>query len=149
MRAVVQRVSEGQVTVDGEITGAVGAGVVVLLGVHKDDRPEDAAQLARKIWQLRIFEDDGGKMNRSLEEVGGGALVISQFTLYGDVRKGRRPSWNSAAPPELANTLYEAFCADLRALGCPVETGVFQAKMKVSLVNEGPVTILMDTERQL
>ena len=149
MRAVIQRVSEACVTVDGAVTGAVGRGVLVLLGVAGADTEEDCAYLARKVWQLRIFPDDAGLMNLSLEEIGGAALVVSQFTLYGDVRKGRRPSWNKAAPPEQANRLYERFCADLRALGCPVETGIFQASMQVALVNDGPVTILMDSEKQL
>ena len=149
MRAVVQRVSQGQVVVEGEVTGAVGEGVLVLLGVRDGDGEAEADYLAKKIYGLRIFKDEAGKMNLSVGEIGGGALVVSQFTLYGDCRKGRRPSFNSAAPPEEANRLYEYFCDALRGLGCPVETGRFQATMSVSLINEGPVTLLLDTEKQI
>lgn len=149
MRVVMQRVSSAQVTVEGQVVGSVGPGAMILVGVRAEDTAADADALARKVWQLRIFEDAEGKMNRSLEETGGAALVVSQFTLYADTRKGRRPSWNRAAPPELARALYEHFCAALRGLGCPVETGIFQAKMQVSLCNEGPVTLLVDSEREL
>jgi len=148
MRAVVQRVTQASVTVDGEITGSIDKGVLILVGVGREDTDDDASYLAKKIWGLRIFEDDRGLMNLSLSEVGGQALVVSQFTLYGDVKKGRRPSWNKAGPPELANELYERFCVHLRALGCHVETGIFQATMAVSLVNDGPVTLLIDSEKQ-
>ena len=149
MRAVVQRVSQGQVVVEGEVTGSVGQGVLVLLGVKAGDVEADADYLARKIYGLRIFKDDAGKMNLSTQDIGGGALVVSQFTLYGDCRKGRRPSYNHAAPPEEANRLYLYFCEALKALGCPVETGRFQRTMSVSLINEGPVTLLLDSEKQI
>jgi D-tyrosyl-tRNA(Tyr) deacylase len=147
MRAVVQRVSSAQVLVSGQVVGEVGIGLVVLLGVTHGDTPEHAAYLAGKIGGLRIFEDGDGKMNRSLADVGGSVLVVSQFTLYGDCRKGRRPSFDAAAGAEHASQLYEAFVADLRGLGVPVSTGVFQAHMQVELVNDGPVTILLDTAR--
>jgi D-tyrosyl-tRNA(Tyr) deacylase len=135
------------VVIDQKVVGEIGAGVVVLLGVGREDTPEAAAYLAEKIANLRIFEDAEGKMNRSLLEIGGAALVVSQFTLYGDVRRGRRPGFDRAAPPEAANTLYETFVAELRARGVHVETGVFQAQMTVDLANEGPVTILLDSEK--
>jgi D-tyrosyl-tRNA(Tyr) deacylase len=147
MRAVVQRVSRGEVRVDGAVTGAVGRGFVVLLGVGVEDREADALALADKVAALRVFEDPAGKMNLALAEVGGGVLVVSQFTLLGDVRKGNRPSFVAAAPPETANALYERFCAALRQKGLPVATGVFRATMAVELVNDGPVTILLDTTR--
>jgi len=147
MRAVVQRVSRGEVRVDGAVTGAVGRGFVVLLGVGVEDREADALALADKLAALRVFEDPAGKMNLALAEVGGGVLVVSQFTLLGDVRKGNRPSFVAAAPPEAANALYERFCAALRQKGLPVATGVFRATMAVELVNDGPVTILLDTAR--
>ncbi|MDE3135042.1 MAG: D-tyrosyl-tRNA(Tyr) deacylase [Acidobacteriota bacterium] len=147
MRAVVQRVSRGRVTVDGRVVGEIGAGMVVLVGVGRDDTPEAASYLAEKIVHLRIFEDAEGKMNRSLIEAGGAVLVVSQFTLYGDVRRGRRPGFDRAAPPEVANRLYEALVAGLRAHHVRVETGVFQAHMTVDLSNEGPVTILLDSEK--
>lgn len=149
MRAVVQRVSRGRVTIAGEVSGEIAAGVVVLLGVAKGDDAASAAYLAEKIVNLRIFEDEQGKMNRSLIETGGAALVVSQFTLYGDTRRGRRPGFDRAAPPELANSLYETFIAELRARGVAVQAGVFQAMMSVELVNEGPVTILLDSEKTL
>lgn len=148
MRAVVQRVSEARVRVNGEVTGEIGAGVVVLLGVARTDEAAAAEQLAEKIHGLRLFNDEQGKMNRSLEEAGGGVLAISQFTLHGDCRKGRRPSFDRAAPAEQARALYEEFVAALRRRGARVETGVFQAMMKVELVNDGPVTLLLDTDRQ-
>jgi D-tyrosyl-tRNA(Tyr) deacylase len=147
MRAVVQRVNHGRVVIDQKVVGEIGAGVVVLLGVGREDTPEAAAYLAEKIANLRIFEDAEGKMNRSLLETSGAALVVSQFTLYGDVRRGRRPGFDRAAPPEAANNLYETFVAELRARGVHVETGVFQAHMTVDLANEGPVTILLDSEK--
>ncbi|HVS74991.1 MAG TPA: D-aminoacyl-tRNA deacylase [Candidatus Acidoferrales bacterium] len=147
MRAVVQRVSRARVTVEGRATAEIGAGLVILLGVGAGDRAEAAAAFAEKIANLRIFEDEKGKMNRSLLETGGAALVVSQFTLYGDARGQRRPSFLSAAPPEMARVLYEEFVAKLRALGVTTGTGVFQAMMSVELVNEGPVTILLDSDK--
>ncbi len=148
MRAVVQRASRARVITEGRATGEIGGGVVVLLGVGRGDSPRDAAYLAEKVAHLRIFDDAQGKMNRSLLETGGAALVVSQFTLYGDARGQRRPSFIAAAPPEQASQLYEEFVHQLRALGVPVETGVFQARMAVELTNDGPVTILLDTEKQ-
>jgi D-aminoacyl-tRNA deacylase len=147
MRAVIQRVSRARVTVEQRITGEIGAGLMILLGVGKQDSSAVAASLAEKVANLRIFEDEQGKMNRSLLDVKGAALVVSQFTLYGDARGQRRPSFISAAPPEQANTLYEEFNKVLRALGITVATGVFQAMMSVELVNEGPVTILLDSDK--
>ena len=147
MRAVVQRVSRARVTVEERVAGEIGAGLVILLGVGREDSPEVAASLAEKVANLRIFEDDQGKMNRSLLDVKGAALVVSQFTLYGDARGQRRPSFISAAPPEQAAALYEAFNKALRGLGVTVATGVFQATMSVELVNEGPVTILLDSDK--
>jgi len=145
MRAVVQRVSRSQVTVNEEITGQIGLGLLVLLGAGRDDTEADATYLAEKIAGLRIFEDDQGKMNRSVQEVDGGVLAVSQFTLYGDVRRGKRPSFDAAAPPEKARQLYEFFVEQIRAAGLRCETGVFQEMMQVELVNEGPVTILLDS----
>jgi D-tyrosyl-tRNA(Tyr) deacylase len=145
MRALIQRVSKASVTVDGQVTGAIGQGFLVFLGVTHTDGEAEAAYLARKIAGLRIFEDDAGKMNRGLADVNGGVLAVSQFTLYGNVRKGRRPSFIDAARPEQANPLYQRFCDLLRERGVRVETGVFQAEMKVSLINDGPVTLWMDT----
>lgn len=147
MRAVVQRVSRAKVTVEGQVTGEIGAGLMILLGVGKEDTSLVAAAMAEKLANLRIFEDAAGKMNRSLLDVKGNALVVSQFTLYGDARGQRRPSFISAAPPELAKRLYEEFCGELRKLGVSVATGIFQAMMSVELVNEGPVTILVDSEK--
>jgi len=147
LRAVVQRVSRARVTVEGRITGEIGAGLVVLLGVAREDTADACTYLAEKIATLRIFEDDQGKMNRSLLDVHGGALVVSQFTLYGDARGQRRPSYLRAAPPEQARPLYEDFVGKLRAQGGSVETGIFQAMMAVELVNDGPVTILLDSEK--
>jgi D-tyrosyl-tRNA(Tyr) deacylase len=140
-------VSKAQVTVEGRVTGEIGAGLVVLLGVGREDTAATAGAMAEKIANLRIFEDAEGKMNRSLVETGGSALVVSQFTLYGDARGQRRPSFLGAAPPEQAKALYEEFAGALRALGVRVEMGVFQAMMSVELVNEGPVTILLDSEK--
>jgi D-tyrosyl-tRNA(Tyr) deacylase len=145
MRAVLQRVSRARVTVDGSATGEIGVGLMILLGVGRDDTTAVASSMAEKCANLRIFEDDQGKMNRSLLEVKGSALVVSQFTLYGDARGQRRPSFIAAAPPELAKALYEEFCAALRKLGVTVATGIFQAMMSVELINEGPVTILLDS----
>jgi D-aminoacyl-tRNA deacylase len=145
MRACIQRVSEASVTVQGKVTGRIGRGLVVLLGVGSQDGEAEVDWLAEKLVHLRIFEDDDVKMNRSLLDVGGAMLVVSQFTLYGDVRKGRRPSFTDAAPPELAELLYNNFVARVRALGAQVETGVFRAQMDVSLVNQGPVTLWIDT----
>ena len=145
MRAVVQRVSRAKVTVNGHISGEIGLGLLVLLGVGHDDTEQDAAYLAEKIAGLRIFEDDQGKMNRSVLDVGGSVLAVSQFTLYGDVRRGKRPSFDAAAPPEKARRLYELFVERIRAAGVQCETGRFQEMMQVELVNEGPVTILLDS----
>jgi D-tyrosyl-tRNA(Tyr) deacylase len=147
MRAVVQRVSRAHVTVDGEITGQIGLGLLVLLGVGRDDTEADATYLAEKIAGLRIFEDDEGKMNRSVQDAGGSVLAVSQFTLYGDVRRGKRPSFDAAAPPEKARQLYEFFVERIRGAGLRCETGRFQAMMEVELVNEGPVTILLDSRK--
>jgi len=147
MRAVVQRVSRARVTVEGRVTGEIGNGLMVLLGVGREDTPAVAASMAEKVANLRIFEDDQGKMNRSLLDVRGAALVVSQFTLYGDARGQRRPSFISAAPPERAKALYEEFNAAMQALGITVATGIFQAMMSVELVNEGPVTILLDSDK--
>jgi D-tyrosyl-tRNA(Tyr) deacylase len=147
MRAVVQRVSRARVTVEDRITGEIAAGLTILLGVGRNDTSAVAVGMAGKIANLRIFEDDEGKMNRSLLDVGGSALVVSQFTLYGDARGQRRPSFIAAAPPEHANKLYEEFSDALRKLGVTVATGVFQTMMSVELVNEGPVTILLDSDK--
>jgi D-tyrosyl-tRNA(Tyr) deacylase len=147
MRAVLQRVSLARVTVDGRVTGEIGAGLMILLGVGRLDTSATAATMAEKVANLRIFEDAQGKMNLSLLDVKGSALVVSQFTLYGDARGQRRPSFITAAPPETAKALYEEFCVALRNLGVNVATGVFQAMMAVELVNEGPVTILLDSDK--
>ena len=148
MRAVVQRVSEARVRVAGEVVGEIGRGLLVLLGVGQGDGEADARYLAEKTAGLRIFEDAQGKMNLSVEETGGAVLVVSQFTLYGDCRQGRRPGFSAAAPPEMANTLYEWFAELLRQRGLPVATGVFQAEMAVELVNDGPVTLLLDSRKE-
>jgi D-tyrosyl-tRNA(Tyr) deacylase len=145
MRACIQRVSEAHVTVNGHVTGQINRGLVVLLGVGQGDSDAAVDWLAEKIVGLRIFEDDAGKMNRSLNEVGGAMLVVSQFTLYGDCRKGRRPSFTSAAPPALAESLYNVFVDRVRAAGIEVATGRFREHMLVSLVNDGPVTVWIDT----
>ena len=149
MRAVVQRVTRASVTVDARVAGEIQTGMLVMLGVGREDSSESARYLADKIANLRIFADDAGKMNRSLLDMDGSALVVSQFTLYGDTRGGRRPSYIQAAPPKDANRLYEEFVRCLRSLGIRVETGVFQAHMKVELVNDGPVTILLDSEKTI
>ena len=147
MRAVVQRVKSASVAVDGRVTGEIGKGLLVLVGVGKGDRENDLAFLASKLPDLRIFEDASGKFNLSLKEVGGGMLVVSQFTLYGDCRKGRRPSFTDAAEPAEARKLYDQLVLKLKEQGTPVETGEFQAKMEVHLVNDGPVTILLDSRQ--
>lgn len=147
MRAVIQRVTRAQVRVGEEVVGKIGPGIVVLLGVAKTDTKEDADYLAAKILGLRIFDDENGKMNLSLAETHGSILAVSQFTLYGDVRKGRRPSFDEAAPPQLARELYEYFVGRIREAGVTCETGRFQAMMQVELVNDGPVTILLDSMR--
>ena len=146
MRALVQRVTRASVTVDDEVTGAIGVGLCVLVGVTHSDRAEEAAALAAKVWHLRVFEGDDGRMDLPVGEVGGEVLVVSQFTLYGDTRKGRRPSWVQAAPPEQAEPLIEALCDELRSLGATVATGRFRADMAVELVNDGPVTLMVEVE---
>jgi D-aminoacyl-tRNA deacylase len=145
MRAVVKRVSRAGVSIAGEVVGAVGRGLLVLLGVGPADTEAEARWLADKVVGLRIFPDDDGKMNRDVAAAGGGVLVVSQFTLYGDCRRGRRPSFIGAAPPDVAEPLYEAFVAAIRAQGVPAATGRFGAMMQVELVNDGPVTLLVDT----
>ena len=149
MRAILQRVSEASVEIEGVVSGAIDAGFVVLLGVHHSDTEREAVYLAEKCAGLRVFEDADGKMNRSILDAGGKLLVISNFTLYGNCKKGKRPSFIEAARPELAKELYELFVRTLRDTGVAVETGVFGADMKVSLINDGPVTIFMDTEQML
>jgi D-tyrosyl-tRNA(Tyr) deacylase len=147
MRAVVQRVSRAKVTVNGQLSGEIGLGLLVLLGVGHEDSETDATYLAEKISGLRVFEDSDGKMNRSVQDVGGSVLAVSQFTLYGDVRRGKRPSFDAAAPPEQARRLYELFVERIRAAGLHCETGRFQEMMQVELVNHGPVTILLDSRK--
>ena len=148
MRAVVQRVSRASVTVAGEVTGRIGKGFLILLGVEEGDGQDAVVYMAQKIAGLRVFEDADGKMNLGLAEVGGAMLVVSQFTLLGDCRRGRRPSFIQAARPELADELYRAFCAEIRGQGIEVQTGRFQAHMEVELVNDGPVTLLIDSRKQ-
>jgi D-aminoacyl-tRNA deacylase len=145
MRAVVQRVSRASVVIDGERVGAIDTGLVVLLGIAHADTPEQATWLAEKIAGLRIFNDADGKMNRDLTEINGAMLIVSQFTLYGDCRKGKRPSFIDAAPPSIAIPLYEAFINGVKALGIPTATGRFGADMQVELVNDGPVTLIVDS----
>ena len=146
MRAVVQRVSSASVSIDGAVVGEIGPGLMVLLGVAEGDTPADGAWLAQKIAQLRIFSDGADRMNRSVQDIAGGVLVVSQFTLFASTRKGTRPSFNAAAAPELANSLYQDFVRQLESLlGRPVPTGRFGAMMQVALVNDGPVTLLIDT----
>lgn len=147
MRAVVQRVTESRVTVDGSLVGSIGRGFVVLLGVGQEDTAADARYLADKIVNLRVFEDDAAKMNLSLLDIGGAVLAVSQFTLYGDCRKGRRPSFTAAAPPAAAAELYETFVKCVEEYGVKVETGVFQAMMQVEIHNDGPVTLLLDSRK--
>jgi D-tyrosyl-tRNA(Tyr) deacylase len=149
LRAVIQRVTRASVRVNARVAGEIGTGLLVLLGVGRTDNPESAVYLAEKIANLRIFSDAAGRMNLSLLDMGGSALVVSQFTLYGDTRGGRRPSFIQAALPEQASRLYEEFVLSMRALGIKVETGVFQAHMQVELVNDGPVTILLDSEKTI
>jgi D-tyrosyl-tRNA(Tyr) deacylase len=144
MRVVLQRVSSARVEVDGSIVGSIGSGLMVLLGVSKEDTRADAEYLVGKVLELRVFPDDAGKMNRSLVETRGSLLIVSQFTLYGDCRKGRRPSYDRAAPPEKAKELYDHFVDTARSRGVEVQTGTFQASMSVHLVNEGPVTLVLD-----
>lgn len=148
MRAVLQRVTQAQVAVEGRVEGQIGRGIVVLLGIEQGDTPDDARYLADKTIQLRIFDDAEGKMNVALPEVGGALLVVSQFTLLGDCRKGRRPSFVQAAAPESAQPLYETFVAAAGAQGVPVATGVFRAMMELTLVNDGPVTLLLDSRKR-
>ena len=147
MKAIIQRVTKGTVTVKDEIVGRVGKGFVVFLGVGHEDNEEDARYLAKKISGMRIFEDNQGKMNLSLDQVAGGVLVISQFTLYGDTRKGNRPSFVGAAPPEQANRLYEYFIALIKEAGIPTESGIFQAEMQVEIYNDGPVTLVIESKK--
>ncbi len=147
MRAVVQRVSRAQVTVNSELAGKIGPGLLILLGVGRDDTNADAMYLVEKIAGLRVFEDAHGKMNLSVKDVDGSVLAVSQFTLYGNVRRGKRPSFDAAAPPERARQLYEFFVDQIRAAGLRCETGRFQEMMQVELVNEGPVTILLDSAK--
>lgn len=148
MRAVVQRVSSAKVTIDDETAGEIGPGLLVLLGVAGDDGPADVEYIAAKARDLRIFPDEDGRMNRSVGESGGAVLVVSQFTLHGDCRKGRRPSFDAAAPAAMARALYEEVVSRLREAGLPVATGVFQAHMRVQLVNDGPVTLLLDSRKE-
>jgi D-tyrosyl-tRNA(Tyr) deacylase len=148
MRAVLQRVSRASVTVDGKVVGQIGRGILVLVGVEPDDTDEDARQLADRTISLRIFDDPEGKINLSLEDIGGSLLVVSQFTLLGDCRKGRRPSFIGAAPPELAEKLYNTFIGAAGSRGIPVATGRFRAMMDVKLVNDGPVTLLLDSRKR-
>ncbi len=145
MKAVIQRVSDAQVVVDGEVTGSIQAGLLVLFGAQHEDTEQELTWLTQNILHLRIFSDEHGKMNDSVVDIGGALLVVSQFTLFGDCRKGRRPSFGQAADPEVANVLYEQFCAKVEAAGVPCERGVFAADMKVTLTNDGPVTLVLDT----
>lgn len=147
MRAVVQRVTRASVTIDGQVVGEIENGLVVLLGIARDDTKQDADYLAPKIVALRIFDDSDGRMNVSVKDINGGLLIISQFTLYGDVRRGLRPSWSDAASPEIAEPLYDYFVESSRKLIDRVETGSFRAMMQVELVNDGPVTLLLDSRR--
>jgi D-aminoacyl-tRNA deacylase len=147
MRAVIQRVTEARVEVDGRDVSRIGAGFLILLGVEKNDTEAHASHLARKTAALRIFDDDEGRLNRNVIDAGGSVLVVSQFTLYGDCRRGNRPSYDRAARPEAALHLYEYFVGQLRETGLPVETGTFRASMKVHLINDGPVTLIVDSDR--
>ena len=148
MRAVIQRVSGARVVIDGKEYSRIGPGILVLVGVEKEDTLEEVQTLARRIVELRIFEDEAGKMNRSIAEVGGQILAVSQFTLLGDCRKGRRPSFDSAAPADEAKSLYQRFIHEIDGLGIPVATGVFQAMMDVELTNQGPVTFILDSRKR-
>ena len=147
MRAVIQRVSRASITIDRQETRSIGQGLVVLVGIHPDDTLREIDWMSDKILHLRIFEDDEGKMNRSLQDIGGQVLIVSQFTIYGDCRKGRRPGYSAAAPPSVARPLYEQFVDRMKQLHVSVESGSFQAYMEVELVNDGPVTLLLDTEK--
>jgi len=149
VRLVIQRVKESKVTVNGSTTGSIRSGLLVLIGIAREDTRAEVDYMLDKLLRLRIFPDDAGKMNRNIGESGGGMLLVSQFTLYGDTRGGRRPSYIEAARPEEASHLYDEFVRSVRALGVPVETGVFQAHMEVELVNDGPVTILLDSEKSI
>ncbi|MBW1952192.1 MAG: D-tyrosyl-tRNA(Tyr) deacylase [Deltaproteobacteria bacterium] len=148
MRAVLQRVKSASVTIAGELVGSIGPGLLALVGVAQDDGPQDVAYMAQKIAHLRVFEGDGRLMHRSIQDIGGAVLLVSQFTILGDCRKGRRPSFDQAAPPQLAEELYEALVTALRAQGLPVATGRFREMMDVSLINDGPVTLLLDSKKQ-
>jgi len=148
MRAVIQRVTTARVIIDGQEYSRIGLGLLALIGVEKDDTTEDAGMLARRIVELRIFEDDAGKMNRSIAEIGGKILAVSQFTLLGDCRRGRRPSFDPAAPPDVARELYQKFVAEIGDLGISVATGVFQAMMDIELTNQGPVTFILDSRKR-
>lgn len=148
MRAVIQRVSQGRVLVDGEEIGAIESGLVILLGVHRDDNTEDGKYLARKIVNLRIFSDENGKMNRSLLDVGGQALIVSQFTIWGDTRKGRRPSFIEAAEPDKAEKLYQDFVSEMNRQNITTATGEFGAMMELALINDGPVTLILDSRKE-
>lgn len=147
MRAVIQRTTRASVTVNGTTTGSIGPGLVVLLGIHPGDGPAEIQWMAEKIINLRIFEDDDGKMNRSLADTGGEMLIVSQFTLYGDCRKGRRPGYSAAAPPDIAEPLYRSFVEQVSRRGIRTATGMFQAAMQLELVNDGPVTLLLDSDK--
>ena len=149
MRTVVQRVNRAQVSIDGTITGSIAAGLVVFVGIRAEDSKKDLQWLAEKIVHLRIFEDDSGKMNNSLTDIEGEMLIISQFTLYGDCRKGRRPGFSSAAPPQIAEPLYQQFILEVKEKGIKVATGTFQADMQIELINDGPVTLLLDSEKKI
>ena len=148
MRTVIQRVTSARVIIDGQEHSRIGIGLLVLIGVEKEDTAEDGEMLSRRIVELRIFEDDAGKMNRSIAEAGGAILAVSQFTLLGDCRRGRRPSFDPAAPPDVAKELYQKFVEQITALGIPVKTGVFQAMMDVELTNQGPVTFILDSRKR-
>ena len=148
MRAVLQRVSRARVLVGAETVGGIGIGLLVLIGVAADDGPEDVRYIAAKVRELRVFDDEAGKMNRALADIGGSVLAVSQFTLYGDTRKGRRPSFDRAAPAEAGRSLFDAVVAELRAAGVKVETGTYRTHMQVDLVNDGPVTILVDSRKR-
>ena|SRR5438552_6216464 len=148
MRAVIQRVTSARVIIDGQEYSRIGVGLLVLLGVEKEDTAADGEMLARRIVELRIFEDDAGKMNRSIVEAGGQILAVSQFTLLGDCRRGRRPSFDPAAPPDVARELYQKFVEQISGLGIPVRTGVFQAMMDIELTNQGPVTFILDSRKR-
>lgn len=148
MRTVVQRVSKAQVSIEGDVKGVIGKGLVILLGIRREDTTKELQWLVDKVVHLRIFEDESGKMNKSLTDIGGEMLIISQFTLYGDCRKGRRPGFSTAAPPAIAEPLYQLFIEEVKAKGITVATGTFQAEMQVELINDGPVTLLLDSEKK-